>query len=138
MGIHSQECQRRPHLLGSHVVINIIQPALLAFHVNHKASTSSFSRIYWNSSIHVTRPTRNYQRLGQDAPIVERNGTTHDDFLGFERHSEVLDASTYANQPKQHNIYMDNTYQSDIETTATVVREHTVAFRFVKYLRHRA
>ena len=52
--------------------------------------------------------------------IVERNGTTHDDFLGFERHSEVLDASTYANQPKQHNIYMDNTYQSDIETTATV------------------
>ena len=60
------------------------------------------------------------------------------DFLGLERHSEVLDASTYVNQPKQHNIFMDNTYQSDIETTATVVREHTVAFRFVKYLRHRA
>ena len=70
--------------------------------------------------------------------IVERNGTTHDDFLGLERHSEVLDASTYVNQPKQHNIYMDDAYQSDIETTATVVREHTVAFRFVKYLRHRA
>ena len=30
--------------------------------------------------------------------VVERNGATHDDFLGLERHSEVLDASTYVDQ----------------------------------------
>ena len=49
--------------------------------------------------------------------IVERDGAAHDDLLGLERHSEVLDASTYIDHHRTRK--RQTTYTSQIKSNGS-------------------